>query len=144
MPGVHGSRRKALLALACGALAVSFPAFGQDPRLSEAHSAGMAWLVLVDADDVAGTYDSAARRFHDAMPREQWGQALQAARDQFGRNLRRAIVSIQPSSGTPTTPGEFVVMVFRSEFEKRPDAVETLTLERDADGKWRVAGYLMR
>ena len=35
-------------------------------------------------------------------------------------------------------------MIFRSEFEKRADAIETLTLEREADGKWRVAGYLMR
>ncbi|MCC6868526.1 MAG: DUF4019 domain-containing protein [Burkholderiales bacterium] len=138
------ARRKALIAFVAGALAASFPALGQDPRLSEAHSAGMAWLVLADADDATGTFDTAAKRFHEAMPRERWAQALRAARDQFGKNLRRTIVAVQPSSGTAAAPGEFVVMIFRAEFEKRPDAVETLTLEREADGKWRVAGYLMR
>lgn len=138
------SRRRALVALAACAIAVGSPVLAQDPRLSEAHGAGMAWLALVDVDDVAGTYKTAAKRFHDAMPEDRWAQALQAARDKFGKNVRRTIVSTQPSNGTPSTPGEFVVMIFRAEFEKRPDAVETLTLEREADGRWRVAGYLMR
>ncbi len=137
-------RRAALATLVAASLAAAFPALAQDPRLSEAHSAGMTWLVLADADDVAGTYDTAAKRFRDAITQAQWASALHAARSQFGKNLRRTIVSVQPSTGTAAVPGEFVVMIFRAEFEKRPDAVETLTLERDADGKWRVAGYLMR
>ncbi len=137
-------RRKAVAALSVCALVAGFPAFAQDPRLSEAHAAGMAWLQLADADDVSGSYKAAGKRFHDAMPEDKWPVALQTARGQFGRNVRRTIVSTQPSNGAPGAPGEFVVMIFRAEFEKRPDAVETLTLEREADGKWRVAGYLMR
>lgn len=140
----HPGRRKALAVLSACALVVALPARAQDPRLSEAHAAGMAWLRLADADDAAGTYKTAAKRFHDAMPEDKWPPAFQAARGQFGKNLRRTIVSTQPSNGAPGAPGEFVVMVFRAEFEKRPDAIETLTLEHEADGKWRVAGYLMR
>lgn len=104
----------------------------------------MAWLALADADDASGTYKTAGKRFHDAMPEDKWPQAFQMARGQFGRNIRRTIVSTQPSNGTQSTPGEFVVMVFRAEFEKRADGIETLTLEREPDGKWRVVGYLMR
>jgi len=137
-------RRKALAALAACALVAAFPALGQDPRLSEAHAAGMAWLKLADADDAAATYKTAAKRFRDAMPEDKWPVAFRTARGQFGKNLRRAIVSTQPSNGAPGTQGEFVVMIFRAEFEKRTDAIETLTLEREADGQWRVAGYLMR
>lgn len=137
-------RRKALVMLSACALAAGAPVLAQDPRLSEAHAAGMAWLQLADADDVAGTYRTAGKRFHDAMPEDKWPEAFKTARGQFGKNLRRTIVSTQPSNGAPGTPGEFVVMIFRAEFEKRPDAIETLTLEREPDGKWRVAGYLMR
>lgn len=144
MPRCHGGRRKALLALSACTLVAALPALAQDPRLSEAHAAGMAWLVLADADDAAGTYRTAGKRFRDAMPEDKWPGAFKTARGQFGRSLRRTIVSTQPSGGTPGAPGEFVVMIFRAEFEKRADAVETLTLERETDGKWRVVGYLMR
>ncbi len=34
--------------------------------------------------------------------------------------------------------------MFRAEFANRADVVETLTLEREPDGVWRVVGYLMR
>lgn len=134
-------RRKLVLA---GALVLAFPALAQDPRVSEAQAVGMAWLALADADNAAGTYAAAAKRFRDTVPADQWPAAFAQARGQFGKNLRRTIVSIQPNSGSAEVKGEFVVMVFRAEFERREQAVETVTLEREADGKWRVAGYLMR
>ena len=36
------------------------------------------------------------------------------------------------------------MVVFRTEFGLRDMATETVTLEREADGNWRVVGYLMR
>lgn len=144
MRGCNPGRRKALAVLSACALVAAFPALAQDPRLTEAHAVGMAWLVMADADDAKGTYNAAAKRFQATVPPDKWPEALRTARGQFGKSLRRAIVSTQTSSGTTEVPGEFVVMIFRSEFERRADAIETITLEREADGKWRVAGYLMR
>lgn len=137
-------RRRALAVLGACALVAALPALAQDPRLTQAQAAGKAWLVLADADDASRTYKTAAARFRKTVPEDKWPEAFRVARGQFGKNLRRALVSTQPSNGTPTDPGEFVVMIFRSSFEKRDDAVETLTIEREADGTWRVAGYLMR
>jgi hypothetical protein len=37
-----------------------------------------------------------------------------------------------------------VLLVFRSSFAKKIDSGETVTLEREADGAWRVIGYLIR
>lgn len=138
------ARRKALAALSVGALVCACPALAQDPRLSQAQSAGMAWLALADADDAAATYATASKRFRDTMPLAQWGPGFAQVRGQFGKIVRRTIVSTQPSNGPPEAPGQFVVMIFRSEFEKRPQGVETLTIEHEPDGAWRVAGYLMR
>jgi Protein of unknown function (DUF4019) len=35
-------------------------------------------------------------------------------------------------------------VLFRTAFEKKTDAAETVTLEREPDGKWRVIGYTIR
>jgi hypothetical protein len=38
-------------------------------------------------------------------------------------------------------PGDFAVIVFRSSYAKRPETYETITLERERDGVWRVIGF---
>ena len=40
--------------------------------------------------------------------------------------------------------GEFAVLLFRATFDKAPDSGESVTLERDKDGAWRVVGYFIR
>ncbi len=40
--------------------------------------------------------------------------------------------------------GEYVVIQYRSEFENKSNAVETVTPMRDADGEFRVSGYFIR
>ena len=42
------------------------------------------------------------------------------------------------------THGEFAVLQFRATFDKAPDSGESVTLERDKDGAWRVVGYFIR
>jgi hypothetical protein len=138
-------RRTLLAATAVFALAWGLPVAAQDPRFSEAQATARAWLKDADANDAAATYANAAARFRSALSQERWTAAMAKTRAEFGSSVRRTIAVTgvpQPGSGTP--PGDFVVIRFRSEFEKRPQAVETVTLEREADGKWRVVGYLMR
>lgn len=138
-------RRAMLVALSAWAFAFALPAAAQDPATSEAHAATLAWLALADADDGTGTYNAAAKRFRDAITQQDWTAALAKARNEFGPNVRRALMSARPPDpGKDTPPGEFLVLIFRSEFAKHEQASETLTLEREADGKWRVVGYLMR
>ena len=63
----------------------------------------------------------------------------------FGPTVSRTFVGSQvPQPGKNTPPGEFVVIAYRTEFGKRTVGTETVTMEREADGKWRVVGYLMR
>jgi hypothetical protein len=40
--------------------------------------------------------------------------------------------------------GEYVAIVYDSRFDRRPVAIELLTAERGADGRWRIAGYSIR
>ncbi len=138
-------RRALLAALVAWSLAAALPAAAQDPRTSEAHAATLAWLALADADDGAGTYREAAQRFRDAITQEQWNSSLKEVRTKNGKTVRRTFVGAHtPQPGKDTPPGDYILVLFRTEFAQRDQATETVTLQRDPDGKFRVVGYLIR
>jgi hypothetical protein len=144
---VDARRRRALSAVAAAAVLVgpSIPTAGaQDPRASAGQSAARTWLAITDRHDAAGSYSAAGAKFREAMTADRWAAALKAARDPLGAVERRAVVGTRfqkAVKGFP--PGEYVVIQFRSTFAKRMIALETVTLERDANGTWRVIGYLL-
>jgi len=139
------ARRLTLAAFAVLALAGVAPALAQDPNVSLAKAAALDWLALADKDDYPGTYANASQRFRGRISSEQWGVALAKVRDQFGPVMERTFVGARPVDAPQEAPeGVFMVLGFRTEFAKRQVGVETVTLEREADGKWRVVGYLMQ
>jgi hypothetical protein len=40
--------------------------------------------------------------------------------------------------------GDYALLRFRTLFSGKPDAEESVTLERDAAGAWQVVGYVIR
>ena len=79
------------------------------------------------------------------MTQAQWADALVKARREFGAIDRRTFAGAQKADDPAAkAQGEFAVLVFRSNFAKRDTVVETMTMERESDGKWRVAGYSLR
>jgi Protein of unknown function (DUF4019) len=136
-------RRRLLAAMALSAIAPT--ALAQDPRRNEAVSAARDWLVLLDKHDVKRLYTSSGKRFREGISEEKWGQVAESGRQQFGAVKSRTLVGAESPPETPNRPkGEFMTVVFRADFEKRGVGTESLTLERDDDGKWRVIGYLMK
>ena len=145
MKQISNGRRAMLAALSVWAFAGAMPAAAQDPKISQARAALTDWLALADANDVAKSYASAAQRFRASMTVQQWTEAMKTAREKFGPTVSRTFIGSQvPQPGKNTPPGEFVVIAYRTEFGKRTVGTETATMEREADGKWRVVGYLMR
>jgi len=65
---------------------------------------------------------------------------------EVNHNLR--LIHMDRKEAPPDTPnrpkGDFMTVVFRADFGKRGVGTESLTLEREPDGKWRVIGYLMK
>jgi hypothetical protein len=49
---------------------------------------------------------------------------------------------MQSLPGAPD--GEYVVIQFKTAFENKKFAIETVTPMLDGDGKWRVSGYFIR
>jgi|APFre7841882630_1041343.scaffolds.fasta_scaffold10451_2 hypothetical protein len=129
-----------LSTLACLAAGQSL---AQDPRASTVQKAARDWLVLFDSGDVAGTRDAAGAKFRDSVDIETWSQAVARTRTPVGELEQRAMLSTKFDTvlkdGGP--PGDFAVIVFRSSYAKRPETYETITLERERDGVWRVIGF---
>jgi len=136
-------RRGALRAAAALALSALAPTLAaQDPRGVEAQSAARAWLLVADRGDAAASWEAADGKFRDAMSVERWTGALQKIRGPLGPLVQRSVLSTRFAkslSGFP--PGDFAMVVFRSSFSKRTGVQETVTLDRDSGGIWRVVGY---
>ncbi|MFO1306354.1 MAG: DUF4019 domain-containing protein [Burkholderiales bacterium] len=142
---IAAGRRRALAVAALWAMALAAPALAQDPRQNEAVAAARDWLVLLDKHDVKQLYASSGKRFKEGISEEKWAEVAESGRQQFGAVTQRSLLGAQSPPDTPNRPkGDFMTVIFRSDFAKRGTGSESLTLEREADGKWRVIGYLMK
>ena len=145
----QASRPRVLVALAlwfmASVLAVLSPtALAQDPRITEAQRVAREWLVLSDGGDTRATYAGASAKFRGAMTLEQWVDASAKARAPYGAVKQRSLASSQAALQAPNMPdGTYVLLIYRTNFANR-DASETITMEREADGVWRLVGYSIR
>jgi hypothetical protein len=143
------TRRRVLVVVAAGCISILFAmgagsASAQDPRGTAAQKQALAWLALTDRGDAPGSWREAGKQFQSAATVEQWAEALRQVRPPMGALLERSLLSTQFTrsfSGAPE--GDYAVLVFRSSFANKAESRETMTLEHEADGNWRVVGYLI-
>ena len=120
-------------------------ALAQDPRTIAVQSAARAWLVFIDRGDAQAAWNAAGQRFRAALTAELWATELGKEQARDGKPLRRTVGPTRFQSQIPGMPdGEYAQILFRSSFANKPDGSEQLTLEREADGQWRVIGYFPR
>jgi Protein of unknown function (DUF4019) len=103
------------------------------------------WLQQLDAGDHLASWSSAATPFKNAVTSTQWQQAAQSVRQPLGAVQSRQDKSTQFTRSLPGAPdGQYAVLQFDTRFDRKAQAVETLTLVLEADGAWRVTGYFIR
>lgn len=135
--------------LVCLSLIAMVGAFGcSEKRNPEAEAAAFEaagpWLALVDGEKYAESWEEAAGLFRGAVTQEQWLRTMQAIRKPFGKNVNRELRSVSYHTSLPGVPdGEYVVIKYKSSFEGKRKAIETITPMLDTDGTWRVSGYYM-
>ena len=63
----------------------------------------------------------------------------------LGSATQRKLVSANLRQQLPGMPdGNYVVLLYQTTFEHKAKGSETITPMLDKDGKWKVAGYLIR
>ena len=136
--------RRALVLCALAWLATG-TALAQDPDASAAQAAARAWLVLTDRVDAQASWNAAGKKFQTAMPVSGWAEALKKTRSPLGALKSRTIFKTTFQKSFPGVPdGEYALIMYTSSYANKADGRETVTLEREPDGKWRVVGYFIR
>jgi hypothetical protein len=121
------------------------PVFADAKAEQAAVSVAGAWLNLVDQGRYGDSWQQAASLFQTAVNKEQWAASLQTIRQSLGKVISRKLNKKQYTHSLPGAPdGEYVVLEFYTVFEKKKNAVETVTPMLDSDGQWKVSGYYIR
>ena len=107
--------------------------------------AAKTWLALIDKAEYDESWETAASYFKGAITKENWQQSLSAVRKPLGALVSRELKSKTYAQSLPGAPdGEYVVIQFKTSFENKKSAIETVTPMLDDDGKWRVSGYYIK
>jgi hypothetical protein len=107
--------------------------------------AAQAWLGLIDKKDYAASYETASAYFKTMITKEEWVGKVKPVRQSLGNLISRKAAEAKYETTLPGAPdGEYCVLAFELSFSLKAQAVETVTMMKDKDGQWRVAGYFIR
>ena len=124
------------------------PAFIFSQNKKENKKAQMAatnWLVQIDKGEYLESWDNAAQYFQNQILQDRWSAALKASRGPLGNSISRNINSSEFKSELPGAPdGNYYILTYNSSFENKASAIETITLTKGIDGKWRAVGYYIK
>lgn len=113
--------------------------------VDEGLAAANSWLEVVDAQRYEDSWEQACAYFKGVVPKEQWLTQVAGVRGPLGSVLSREVASAEYTTQLPGAPdGEYVVIQFRTKFQNKATAIETVTPMRDPDGVYRVSGYYVR
>jgi hypothetical protein len=103
------------------------------------------WLALLQAGDVAGTWESCSSLFRALVDAQQWRDSLARVDSIFGAPQERELLTSRYTTDVPGAPdGDYVVLENGARFQRKQEAVETVVVMLDTDGEWRVGGYFVR
>jgi hypothetical protein len=134
------------IVLAVLSFLIAVPAYGSQGEAEDAAiEAALEWLKPVDAGDYGSSWEEAAELFRNAVSKGDWERSLGAAREPLGALVGRRVESAVHTTELPGAPdGHYVVIQFRSSFDNKRSAVETVTPMLQNDGVWKVSGYYIR
>lgn len=103
------------------------------------------WLTLADQGQYDKTWLSASEYFRSLIP-QQWGQAqIEGSRKSMGNLISRNLRTQDYKTSVPAAPdGDYYILVFDSSFANKKAAVEIVTMMKDKDKQWRLAGYFIK
>ena len=112
---------------------------------SAPQAAAKSWLALTDAGKYAESWSAASPTFQSQITKDQWAAAaLPGAWATWQPPEADADERAAHEQPPGVSPGDYSVLVYATDFEKRSVATETAILTRDADSKWRTSGYFIK
>jgi len=140
-------KRIATLALAT-LCSIAMPVYAGDNNataITKAKESAQAWLALTDAGNYTSSWNHAAAYFKTVITKPDWEKALKSVRSPLGTLKSRKLKSATFTKTLPGVPdGEYVVIQYVTQFEKKKGSIETVTPMHEKDGSWKVSGYYIK
>jgi len=109
--------------------------------ISVAHT----WLSGVDKGQYSKSWQDASEYFQGAISRDRWVASLRGVRKPLGMLVSRRAISSKRTTELPGAPDAlYMVIRFRTSFQYKKSAVETVTFMMEKDGSWKAAGYFIK
>jgi len=106
--------------------------------------AAAGWLVLLDRRDWGRAWETSGSMFRTSVPLPAWMDGIPKLRDPMGALVERVPgESVYKTTLEGRPDGEYVTSLFQTKFASR-EVEEVVTTVHEADGRWRVTGYLTR
>ena len=126
------------------ALTQDQPSVSTEASAAASLEAARSFVRAVDEGDYAASWDMSGTLFQSQLTAQQWAATFEPVREQVGDVRSRSFAKVTAATDLPGTPaGEYEIVEFRSEFSKRPEAVETVVLSKEG-GVWKTVGYFIR
>lgn len=125
-------------------LALLLPVAAQaaDPS-ADAVAAAKSWLALVDKGDYAKSWTEASNLLKTRISEAEWAKAAAPIHETLGNVVSREETGVDMRTSLPGAPdGQYAIVHFKTKFEKKDAANETVTMMLDG-ATWKSAGYFI-
>lgn len=117
---------------------------GHETKKVAALKSARIWLELLESGRFSDSYDATSALFQKNVTKEDWKKSMEGVRSPLGKMLSREVIAQRYLSEMPGAPdGEYVVIQFRTSFENKEEAIETITPIME-NGAWKVSGYFIK
>lgn len=114
-------------------------------KIEKAIESSNKWISIVDLGNYGESWETSSELFKRSVTKEDWIKTLKGLRPSFGEVISRDVDSKKYETSLPGAPdGEYVVIVYKTQFKNKEKAFETITPMKDPDGEWRVSGYFIK
>ena len=136
--------KKIIFSFICGLLVVGCVHWASAQDAAPVTSA-QKWLEIMDQGQYAQTWETASVYFKSMISKEQWIEKVVPVRKSLGAVVSRTLNNSQHFTTLPGAPdGDYYVLSFKSAFVNKASAIETVTMMKEANGQWGLAGYFIK
>ena len=100
------------------------------------------WLQTVDKGEYSKSWKTGSLTFKLTISEQHWNKLMKAIREPLGSVVSREPFEQRPAINPKGLPeGNYMVVFFKTKFQKKDNAHELVTLVQESDGNWRVLTY---
>lgn len=133
---------KKAFAMAILYLSFSFIALGNSLYTKEAETQAQAWLSKMDDANVDGSWGGMSTIFSQQLSKQDWDLSIQGMHGYFGKpGERKLSKSFYKTSSFNAPDGDYVDVTFSTDYANAPGRTELVTMVRESEGVWKVAGF---